>query len=1424
MNAGAILENRSSQLARALDPASVKVDGRDNRDRLAFVAAFSQLILYYDQNNQLAGNWQAFFMKDSSILLAAISKTDYCLYYSEFMVLDRSKLKSISADVDYVNRLVPLLQNLFATINQWFYLMELNQGANNLYFFLKKMIEENLAGQLSLMVALQQRMCNATKGIVVAPDTAFYSRFEPVWFSGQNRQRGLLLTDDMGSGTIGLQANAWGDIFHRVFDVFVQVIEHAKQAFYQQETQETPYPDTALLMAFSRLMETQQNEINQLGAEHLDFYYDRILQQNLQPAQADQVFVCLKLVDKAQSIVLPAGTLFKAGTYPDQSDILFGSDADIEINQAAISSVSTLYYDQTDLQPWGLYLNTITTPTQVVRNPLDEIVTWDGFGNNNSLAIQQGFAFSSPMLFLQGGLRIITITLVFTCESSSSPPVALTDYINAFSSNQFYLSTEKSWFSVSQESISINAASSSVDIIITLPTDAPGIVPFKINPDGFSSAWPILKIILGSSVDLSAPPILAKVNIQVDVEQFSHFSLANDISPLPNTGPQSIFGPVPQIGNCFYLGSNELFAKPVSSLMLNMNWDKLPLDFSDYYAQYNQYLCAQSTAFMALVNAAVTAATTAASDATTAATAATNTTAEAAAKVAEQAAQAALAAVKAVDVAATAAATSAAIAAAAAAAIAALTAAAAAAAIKTDETDVAIEAAMTATETAAVAAIATAALAFNNTAFMGRWSLLAAKYWQGLNVGITPSTFQPVIPATAVTIFKQILQWSVQSVLHLPTIVPTKLRQILTLILPSKKPTVVPSSVAALPPAEVSTPAAVPHLQSLPVPVPVSVPASVADPVQTAVILDAVPLFQQSSEPNRPNLPASAFTFAFDSTYTPVAELTLAPLPAVNAATNGYIRFELQTPNFAFGTSLYAQVISYISFENAQMLIQQAKSPTKPPPTPEPLPNPPYSPKLSTVQGSYTACAATEILANFSADPGAYPLELYHYGSFKPYLAYDATGGEQGYGFCNLTPQDRGNDSSMALPLFAGVGPGCLYVSLSGVVAPCTLTLFAQISADENQAAPDEGSIGYYYWTNTGWQPIKVLRNDTNNLTCSGIIAFDIPSLTPAEYQLTPAQQHLTSSQQIKIQQAEIDLSYLPSPIMSNADFQLAIATKPNSKVKGKSVNLKLSYLDTQAVKLTRVSTAALPSSEIPQIDANIISATQNKVAQIANIVQPFPSFGGLPAENKNNYGGATSFYRRVSERLNNKDRSVASTDFVDMAHGACLNLFFAKTIIEKRGVVRIGLVNGYDNAQLPNAFRPVVDAVDQAAIVKHIAARTSAMTKLSVFNLYHHVVKISTTLIIASQANANAMEQSINQQLRVYLSPWIRSDLPQRNLNEGIDHSALINFLTAQAGVISVTTLSVMVCIEADNDDESVLVSHKQHAITLVAAAGGQR
>ena len=67
---------QDERLLRSLLPDSIKVDERSMSDLLAFSAKFSELIQYYDLDNNRAGDWSKFFKSDETVFLATIVSTD----------------------------------------------------------------------------------------------------------------------------------------------------------------------------------------------------------------------------------------------------------------------------------------------------------------------------------------------------------------------------------------------------------------------------------------------------------------------------------------------------------------------------------------------------------------------------------------------------------------------------------------------------------------------------------------------------------------------------------------------------------------------------------------------------------------------------------------------------------------------------------------------------------------------------------------------------------------------------------------------------------------------------------------------------------------------------------------------------------------------------------------------------------------------------------------------------------------------------------------------------------------------------------------------------------------------------------------------------------------------------------------------------
>lgn len=1293
-----------------LDPGQIKVDGRDNRDRLAFAAQYASLILYYNQADQASGDWRPFLLKDPVILLAAISKTDYADWYRRFVEIETRWLASMpaadqhDADALFVNAVCAMAGEMFAAIDTWFHIMEHHDLALTLRAFLKHHISANLAPRLADMTMLQRRLGAATGGRVAVPAQSVYRSFRPEW--QQRAGAGTAMPDlDGTNSSVRQMAEAVAEVFHALFDVVMQVVDYAKQAFYALVPDGDAAPDTALLIAFSELIALQQQEINRYSQQHLDFYYERVLRQELLPAQADSVVVCLTLTDRTAALTVPAGTEFLAGRYPDNTPIVFCNASAVVLSQAALGLVETLYYDQ------ALFRTTIEQPDQVVRNQLQEITSWSAFGSRQGTAVTQGFAIESPMLFLQGGQRTITLTLAMA-YAAGGPPLLN----QVFADSRFFLSTASDWLEVTSWCV-LGAA----DITVALPVSAPPIAGLTVNPDGYSSTWPLFKTLLGPSAPLDAPLLLQAATIAVEVDGLTQFSLANNASALPAVGPAQILGPVPALGAGLYVGSAECFGKPLSALVLSMNWDNVPASLRDYYAEYNWYLDRQAPP----------------------------TTAPAAPQP-----------------------------------------------------------------------------MFCNTAFGGQWRNLCGQTWTAVATvagapGAPALASADMLPDGGVTLFQQ-----------LPVTASSS------------------GADAAAAGAAASKPA-------------VSKP--------------------EASDAEAPNLTSSVFSFAFDGAYVPAPALMLAPLPAIASATDGYLGFTLDQPAPGFGNSLYAQVVSAISLYNAQILIGEAGKPKKRgrtgalscllarakrawsklkglgkggqrsasdaapgadatpqqaarsraaaaraadgAPALQPLPNLPYCPKTSAVMARYQArstCVIGAAATPAAADGGPYPLKLYHYGSFTTYLAYDAqAGAASNTGFANLVPKVR--TAAPALALFPGVsGQGCLYLALDAVLAPATVTLFAQVVSDGATPAPGTQNVGYFYWSPSGWQTLPCLRDETAQLTRSGIITFDLPGL-PAKAQGAGG------------------TGYATSPVMPGAGFWIAIASVAPGLV------VELSYLNTQALTLTRANLLPLPAGQVPQIAAGTISAAPASLPAIATVAQPSPSFGGWPAEDRSVYSGFNSFYRRVSERINNKDRAASAADYVALAHEACIDVFYARVISPPTttpasapapaGAVRVGLVRRYASAADPNAFRPVLSGDDQAAILDYLVRRASAMAAISVINLKQQVVTIHATVVLSADADATQAVMALNRRVKLYLSPWIDSNAPQMDIARGLQRAGLLDVMTRWPEVAAVSALSIWLqapaggpAHETTEDPvvagaaDAILVPALDHVWTTQAAAAPAR
>ena len=187
--------------------------------------------------------------------------------------------------------------------------------------------------------------------------------------------------------------------------------------FFDQKIEENQLtnPHFALFLAFLKLFNFAQQDINTLTQRHLDFYYRDILHLKEKPAESDQVYLILKLAKHIQELLLPKDTAFKAGKDDLGKEILFQSTDPNVINKAEVTTLMGLYKDKNG----RLYKSPIANSADGLgAEILTEEMQWKTFGNPSKLFPAQdrelatiGFAFASPILLMGEGNRKISLRI-----------------------------------------------------------------------------------------------------------------------------------------------------------------------------------------------------------------------------------------------------------------------------------------------------------------------------------------------------------------------------------------------------------------------------------------------------------------------------------------------------------------------------------------------------------------------------------------------------------------------------------------------------------------------------------------------------------------------------------------------------------------------------------------------------------------------------------------------------------------------------------------------------------------------------------------------------------------------------------------------------------------------------------------------------
>ncbi|NET47480.1 MAG: hypothetical protein F6K09_01890 [Merismopedia sp. SIO2A8] len=606
--------SQSQRHPAALSPDYVRVDERELADFLVFAYQLAQQVKYYTIENEQVGNWQSLFANSTPVWIAVISKT-------KAHVLSRTYQQQLEGFIK--TQSPPQLASILGTWVQILTHLQRWYGALNPQTPLKAMIQGLIATHLAVPLTQMRQIdlaYEAETGERLTSDS-LYATFEQAPFQ-------LELGDAIANptpfhGTRFEARTLLDQIFQGFFQVYHQIILMAPQYLMPSlEAQANHQPHITLYIAFLELMKSVQGDLNRMTQRHLDFFYQEVLQLPRRLAQPDQVHLLFELAKAQQQYGLQADIRFKAGKDATGVALFYKLDQDVVLDNAQVGSLKSLLLASRPASSSnpsrviiGLYASPIANSADGKGGPFSKeqsVQAWLPFGDRTRNLATVGLAIASPLLLLKEGDRTITFAFEFD-PGSISPQLPVNNRVPVTRLVQLFdvsFSGEKDWVqaSIADDSEDTNWNGSILKLTVKLAPDADAVVAYHDKLPGaiLQTTLPVVRIHLrersptnalaSDPVSNTRPPAayhyfqgvtMTQVAITTRVKGLRNLVLQNDLSVLDATKPFQPFGPQPKAGSTFYIGSQEVFQKPLTDLTITLNFETdAPGDWADYYAGY----------------------------------------------------------------------------------------------------------------------------------------------------------------------------------------------------------------------------------------------------------------------------------------------------------------------------------------------------------------------------------------------------------------------------------------------------------------------------------------------------------------------------------------------------------------------------------------------------------------------------------------------------------------------------------------------------------------------------------------------------------------------------------------------------------------------------------------------------------------------
>ncbi|QHT66021.1 hypothetical protein GXP67_04705 [Rhodocytophaga rosea] len=458
----------------------------------------------------------------------------------------------------------------------------------------------------------------------------------------------------------------------------------------------------------------------------------------------------------------------------------------------------------------------------------------------------------------------------------------------------------------------------------------------------------------------------------------------------------------------------------------------------------------------------------------------------------------------------------------------------------------------------------------------------------------------------------------------------------------------------------------------------------------------------------------------------------------------GFIKLELNKPDFAFAHSVYPSVLSEVAIANSKSGFFNSK--TKSAKDLRKMPNPPYTPLVKSITLDYASSSIISLKdRSRKTEKSASKGQIFHIHPFGENMVYP----------------DNSRQLTYVLPSYDF--EGCLLIGLMGVQPAQTVSFLFEMMDDSTVSSEDDPPVvEWSYLMDNEWYllaPSKILRDDTNGFLKTGIIMVELP------YQLKKG-----------------------NTIVDPDLYWLRVAVLKNIRVASKTVSV-----------FTQVLTATLSEKSNWEgkylekvLPAFTIQRSIDTIEGIQSVVQPLDSFGGMPRESM------PKFYTRVAERLRHKDRAIMTWDyerlvlekFPSIFKATCLPNMTSKNL-DSPGSVLIVVTPYYQFAANPS--EPTVSSEVLYQVKSYIQQFTSPFVKVEVRNPQYERIRIICNVKFTSGYSYGFYIQKLNEQINRHLSRNIFANQKGIELGGKIYSSDILSFMRTLPYVDFITKFSMV-------------------------------